>query len=146
MSDTQYFMSTVVPCIAAFTFFALVFGFIMIWRWFRHREIMAQIQHGLVIGDQQAEIANARVSQKLLGRGLALAAVGLALLIGLYPFGFVVSEPWPLHFGPWMLLGLIPLFTGLALLVTYYVSGRNHGTQVAEERRKEETSTENERA
>jgi uncharacterized membrane protein len=146
MSNTQYFMSTVVPCIAAFTFFALVFGFIMIWRWFRHREIMAQIQHGLVLGDQQAEIANASASQKLLGRGLALAALGLALLIGLYPFGFVVSEPWPLHFGPWMLLGLIPLFIGLALLVTYYVSARNHGTQEAEEMRKEETYTENERA
>jgi hypothetical protein len=146
MSDTQYFMSTIVPCMAAFTFFALVFGFIMIWRWFRHREIMAQIQHGLVLSDQQAEMANARTSQKLLGRGLASAALGLALLIGLYPFGFVVSEPWPLHFGPWMLLGLIPLFTGLALLVTYYVSARNHGTQEAEEMRKEETYTENERA
>lgn len=145
-TGVDYFMATVVPCIATFTFFALVFGFIMIWRWFRHRELMAQIQHGYVPSDQRAETANARGSHKLLGRGLALTALGLALLIGLYPFGFVTQEPWPLHFGPWMLLGLIPLFIGLAFLVTYYAGRQNHGAQEAEGRHKEEAPNKPERA
>jgi hypothetical protein len=142
----DYLMGTLVPCTATFAFFALVFGFIMVWRWLRHREFMAQIQHGYVPSDQRAETANAWASHKLLGWGLALAALGLALLIGLYPFGFVVREPWPLHFGPWMLLGLIPLFIGLALLITYYVSRQNQEAQEAEVGHREEAPSKNGRA
>jgi len=59
----------------------------------------------------------------LLGWGIALMALGLTLIISLWPIGFIVEEPSPLHFGPWMLACLLPLFIGLALLITYFLRG-----------------------
>lgn len=132
LTVVEYLVGTVVPCIATFAFFTLVFGFIIILRWFRHREVMEQIQQGWVPGDHGPQAAHDRTLCRLLGWGLGLAALGLALMIGLYPYGFVAAEPWPLHFGPWMVLGLVPLFIGLALLITYYVSGRNGPPREAE--------------
>jgi hypothetical protein len=140
LTEVEYLMGTLVPCISTFVFFTLVFGFVIIWRWFGHRERMAQIQQGFVPSDQGPEMGNGRDSRKLLGRGLGLVALGLALLIGLYPFGFVVAEPWPLRFGPWMVIGLIPFFIGLALLITYYVSRQKHGPQETEGPHREEAS------
>jgi hypothetical protein len=33
-------------------------------------------------------------------------------------------NPFPLNFGPWMIIGLVPTFFGLALIVTYvFTSG-----------------------
>lgn len=136
----ESFLTSVVPCIATIAFFALVFGFIIMLRWFRHREVMAQIQQGLVPEDHRWETDSDRALRKLRGWGLGLAALGLALVIGLYPFGFVTQEPWPLHFGPWMVVGLIPLFVGLALLITDYASQRNRAPQEAEEGQREEAT------
>jgi hypothetical protein len=134
----EYFLTTVVPCIGTIAFFTLVFGFIIILRWFRHREVMTQIQQGLVPGDHGPQTANDRALRRLLGWGLGLAALGLALMIGLYPYGFVAPEPWPLHFGPWMVVGLAPLFIGLALLITYYLSREKRAPQEAEEAQREQ--------
>ena len=136
----EYFLTIVVPCIGTIAFFTLVFGFIIMLRWFRHREVMAQIQQGLVPEDHRCETGNHRTLRKLLGWGLGLAALGLALVIGLYPYGFVAEEPWPLHFGPWMVLGLVPLLIGLALLITYYASQRNRAPQEAKEAQREEAT------
>ncbi len=132
------FLSSLVPSVGSVVFFALVFGFIIMLRWFRHREVMAQIEQGLLPEDHRRETGNDRTLRKLLGWGLGLAALGLALLIGLYPFGFVVQEPWPLHFGPWMVVGLVPLFIGLALLITYYASRDKRAPQEAEEAQREQ--------
>lgn len=57
----------------------------------------------------------------MLGWGVALAVLGLALIIGLWPIGFATRSGYPLGFGPWMLTGLIPLFPGPALLIFYFV-------------------------
>jgi hypothetical protein len=94
----------------------------------------------LVPEDHRWETGNDRALGRLRGWGLGLAALGLALLIGLYPFGFVTQEPWPLHFGPWMVVGLVPLFVGLALLITDYVSQRNQTPQEAEEGQREQAA------
>jgi len=69
----------------------------------------------------------------LLGWGIALAALGLALMVGLYPIGFVVEKSYPLYFGPWMLAGLIPLFIGLALLITYFLTRSEEPPEPLEE-------------
>lgn len=134
----ESFLTTLVPCAATFAFFALVFGIIIMLRWFRHREVMAQIQQGLVPEDHRWQTDNDTTSRKLRVWGLGLAALGLALVIGMYPFGFVTQEPWPLHFGPWMVVGLVPLFVGLALLIADYASQRNRAPQEAEEEQREE--------
>ena len=65
-----------------------------------------------------------------MGWGIALAALGLALMAGLWPLGFArlgAEHPYPLRFGPWMLIGLISLFIGLALLIIYLVIRKEEG-------------------
>ena len=118
-----------------FTVFAIallvaIFGTIVLTRWFKHREILAMVEKGLLpeqglLPKQYTRYVRAsrgRGGRGLLGWGVALAMLGLALMIGLWPIGFAAAESYPLHFGPWMLVGLIPLFIGLALLITYFVT------------------------
>jgi len=107
-------------CVVPIAFLIAIFGTIVILRWFRHREIVTLAEKGLLPG-QYAQYVNASPGRGLLGWGIALGALGLALMIGLYPIGFVAETSYPLNFGPWMLGGLIPLFIGLALLITYFV-------------------------
>ncbi len=50
--------------------------------------------------------------------------VGLTLTIGLYPIGYILPPIFadiPLHLGPWLLPGLIPLGVGIALTTSYYL-------------------------
>ena len=108
-------------CIVPIAFLVAIFGTIITLRWFRHREIVTLAEKGLLPA-QYAQYVNASRGRGLLGWGIALAALGLALMIGLYPIGFVADTSYPLNFGPWMLGGLIPLFIGLALLLTYFLT------------------------
>jgi hypothetical protein len=108
-------------CVVPIAFLVAICGTIALLRWFRHREIMALAEKGLMPA-QYAQYVRASRGRGLLGWGIALAALGLALMIGLYPIGFIVREPYPLYFGPWMLIGLIPLFIGLALLITHFLT------------------------
>jgi hypothetical protein len=60
----------------------------------------------------------------VLRAGLIVAMVGLALTIGLYPLGYMlppIVTATPLHVGPWLLPGLIPLGVGSALVISYYL-------------------------
>jgi len=111
-------------CIVPIAFLVAILGTIVILRWFRHREIVALAEKELLPA-QYAHYVNASRGRGLLGWGIALAALGLALMIGLYPIGFVTDTSYPLNFGPWMLGGLIPLFIGLALLITYVVTRKD---------------------
>jgi len=126
-------MEELAVCVVPGAFLVAIFGTIVLVRWFKHREILAMVEKGL-LPTQYAQYMNAsrgRGGRGLLGWGIALVMLGLALLIGLWPIGFTragVENPYPLGFGPWMLTGLIPLFIGLALLIIYFLT------------RKEETS------
>jgi len=121
-------MEEITLCVLPIAFLVAIFGTIVLMRWFKHREIMALAEKGLLPA-QHAPYTNASRGRGLLGWGIALAMLGLALIIGLWPLGFAMrpgghaeGPPYPLYFGPWMLVGLIPLFTGLALLITYFVT------------------------
>jgi len=118
-------------CAVPIVFLVAIFGTMVLMRWFKHREIMALAEKELLPA-QYAQYMSASRGRGLLGWGIALAALGLALMIGLWPLGFVVEEPYPLNFGPWMLGGLIPLFIGLALLITYFLTRNNEKTLVEE--------------
>ena len=126
-------MEELAVCVVPSAFLVAIFGTIVLVRWFKHREILAMVEKGLLPA-QYAQYMNAsrgRGGRGLLGWGIALVMLGLALMIGLWPIGFTragVENPYPLGFGPWMLAGLIPLFIGLALLIIYFLT------------RKEETS------
>jgi hypothetical protein len=53
-----------------------------------------------------------------------MAALGPALVAGLWFISFTqagTGSRYPLNFGPWMLMGLIPFAFGLTLLIVYFV-------------------------
>jgi hypothetical protein len=114
-------LDPVVPCAGFLGFFTIIFGTLVLVRWFRHREIIAMVDKGL-LPKQYTRLPSAGRGRWLVGWGVGLAALGLALVIGLWPIGFVTGRSYPLYFGPWMLTGLIPLFIGLGLLITYYLT------------------------
>ena len=99
---------------------AIFFGFIVLLRYIEHRERMALIARGI----DPNRIRRQRKGIGVLRAGLITGMVGLALTIGLYPLGFMLPGSLtlaPLHFGPWLLPGLIPLGVGAALVISHYL-------------------------
>jgi len=91
------------------------FGFAAYSRHLRHKETISMIEKGLI------EPPATKNGKDSLRWGITITAIGMALCIGIYPFGYLAKDPvFPLNFGPWMLVGLLPTFFGLALIVTYY--------------------------
>ncbi len=103
---------------------AIFFGFLVLLRYIEHRERMALIARGV----DPNSLRRQRRGVGVLRAGLITAMVGLALTIGLYPLGFMlpasITEA-PLHFGPWLLPGLIPLGVGSALVISHYLAQDN---------------------
>ena len=62
------------------------------------------------------------MTKGILRWGVVIAALGIAFTLGLYPFGFATGEEYPLHLGPWMLVGFVPLFLGLGLILVHYLT------------------------
>ncbi len=103
---------------------AIFCGFIVLLRYIEHRERMALIARGI----DPNRLRRQRRGVGVLRAGLIVAMVGLALTIGLYPLGFMLPSymtETPLHFGPWLLPGLIPLGVGGALVIGYYLGQDN---------------------
>jgi MFS family permease len=99
---------------------AIFLGFIAGLRYIDHRERMAMIARGL----DPSRLRRRRRGTGLLRAGLIVGMVGLALTIGLYPLGYIlpaVVTATPLHVGPWLLPGLIPLGVGAALVISFYL-------------------------
>ncbi len=98
---------------------AIFFSFIVALRYLHHREKMALISKGINPEGSRRQ----RRSRGILRAGLITTMVGLALTVGLYPVGFFLPSvlATPLHLGPWLLPGLIPLGVGLALIFSYYL-------------------------
>ncbi|HZU65752.1 MAG TPA: DUF6249 domain-containing protein [Ktedonobacteraceae bacterium] len=95
-------------------------GFIVLLRYIEHKERMALIMRGL----DPHSLRRRRKGTGVLRAGLIVTMVGLALTIGLYPLGFMLPPALtgaPLHFGPWLLPGLIPLGVGGALVISHYL-------------------------
>jgi hypothetical protein len=99
------------------TLFLIIFGFFAYLRYLRHKETVAMIEKGIM---QAPSPANGKST---LTWGIAITALGLALCAGLYPLGWLITgSTFPLNFGPWMLVGLMPTFFGLALIMIYLVT------------------------
>lgn len=97
------------------------FGYLMFKRDREHKVTMAMIEKGIFEAPKPVE--KKKNGKNTLRWGIVISFLGLALTLGLYPFGAMVSEiDFPLGFGPWMLIGLIPLFFGLSLIVVYYAT------------------------
>lgn len=126
-------MNDIVPiCIAALFFLGvplIFFGFFALLRYIRYRETLAMIEKGIYVPKPESN------GKGTLVWGIVIAALGIAMCIGLYPLGWLVAPGmFPLNFGPWMLLGLVPAAFGLALIVIYLLTSRKkeHPTQISQ--------------
>ena len=97
-------------CIFGVSAFLIVFGFIGFVRYLRYKEVLTLAEKGLVYPERR------RNGKDTLRWGILIAALGLALIIGLAP---VV---WRANLWPVMLVGLLPTFFGLALVLVYVVT------------------------
>ncbi len=103
----------IIPC-ASLGFFVILFGFVALMRYLSYRETLALAEKGLVRADRSR--GNGKDTLRW---GIVITAVGLALCLGLYPLGFLGGTRFPLGLGPWMLVGLLPTFFGLGLVLIY---------------------------
>ena len=110
-------------CAGLVLFFALLFGTLLLMRWFSYREQLAMIEQGLI----PADAARPRNSKATLAWGIGVSAFGLVLLGGLAPLGFLLTasragSTRAMAFWPVLLPGLVVLFMGLALIIIYVVT------------------------
>ena len=112
-------MEIFIICAGGITFFLIVFGFFAFMRYLSYKETLALAEKGLV--KPQHSNGNGNGKGALIW-GLLIAAVGLALTIGMWPLGFIGNTGFPFGFGPWMIVGLIPMFFGLALVLVYVLT------------------------
>lgn len=99
-------------------FFGSILGFVGYLRYLKHKETIALAQAGIITAmPEQKPVANLRNVRS----GIILMAIGMALCIGLYPIGWIADMNLPLNLGPWMLVGLIPLFIGMAQVLINYL-------------------------
>lgn len=108
-----------INCLSVILIFALVLGFIALMRYFTYRETLALAEKGLVRSN------DAQRSKSALRWGIVILAIGLALCAGLYPLGFNpgnAAEYAPLRLGPWMVIGFVPTFIGVALIVVHWIT------------------------
>ena len=109
----------IITCLGFVGSFALLFGFIALMRYLGYREMLALAEKGLVRPGRIMRGDN----KDTLRWGIAIAAIGMALCVGLFPIGFIGGgSRFPLGFGPWMLAGLLPMFFGLGLILIYVLT------------------------
>jgi hypothetical protein len=130
MDDVAVF--SLIPCAGFSIFFILIFGTIVLLRWFQHKEVLAMAEKGL-LPDQYAKYLKAPRprGRGFLVWGLVLAGLGLALVLGLLPVA--INN---VYMSPLLLLGLMPLFVGLGLLIVYFVTrkeGKAEGAEIPTE-------------
>jgi hypothetical protein len=146
---------TLVPLFAIMFLFGGPIVAIIIWRVLAHQERMEMLRRGITppmdpramrramkygwqpgptqnpIPGPMPNMANPYMydqnfyAQHQLRRGMQVAFVGLALLIGLSFIGYHGNGA-P-HYGPWLLGGLIPLFVGIAQVITAIMGGARIG-------------------
>jgi len=94
--------------------FSIPFGFFAYIRYLRYKETIALAERGLL---RPSESRNGRGTMRW---GVVLTFVGFALVLGLLPVGwFLADADSPMILGPWLLVGCLPMFFGMALLVIY---------------------------
>ena len=121
METPEIFMT--IFCAGFVLFFALLFGTLVLMRWFRYKEQLAMIEQGLI----PADAARPRNSKATLAWGIGVSAFGLVLLGGLAPLGLLLTasragSTRAMAFWPVLLPGLVVLFMGLALIIIYVVT------------------------
>jgi hypothetical protein len=142
--------------------FAIVFVFgapCAVWivsRVLAHQERMEMLRHGVIpppnardmrramkygwtpdamhqdAANQYGYYASDLYAQQQLRKGMQVAFVGMALLIGLGFIGYRGDGSF--IYGPWLLGGLIPLFVGIAQIIGAVMGGATFGPGVGRQR------------
>lgn len=121
-------MEGTIICAGSILFFVLLFGFILMMRYLSYKETLALAEKGLVRPQRERNGSRAALIW-----GVIIAAIGLALTLGLWPLGLMGFGPnsFPLGLGPWMLIGFIPLFFGLGLILVHVLTRENKKSDAA---------------
>ena len=106
--------SDFIPVIGFSSILIITLGFIAIMRYISYKENLLFAEKGLTRPEQKN-------GKGLLRWGIIITALGVAFTVGLYPIGFAAGDEYPLHLGPWMLGGFVPLFLGLGLTLLHYL-------------------------
>jgi len=111
-------MDTVIACFGVVGILVVIFGFLAFLRYMNYKETLALDEKGLTKPETQS-------GKGLLRWGIVLTSLGLALSLGLYFIGFNSANNYPLHLGPWMLGGFVPLFLGIGLILLNFLTGKD---------------------
>ena len=110
-------MNDILPCLGIVGSLTIIFGFLAFLRYMNYKETIALAEKGLTKPETKS-------NKRLLRWGIVITSLGLAFTIGLYLAGFDSADIYPLHLGPWMLGGFVPLFLGLGLVLLHYLTER----------------------
>ena len=108
-------MSDLIPCLSIVSVLLVIFGFLAFLRYMNYKETLALAEKGLMKPESKS-------NKNLLRWGIVITALGFALSLGLYFIGFDSANNYPLHLGPWMLGGFVPLFLGIGLILVHYLT------------------------
>ncbi len=110
-------MNDIIPCLGVVGSLTVIFGFLAFLRFMNYKETIALAEKGLTKPESKS-------GKSLLRWGIIITAIGFALTLGLYTIGFDSAYNYPLHLGPWMLGGFVPLFLGIGLVLLHYLVER----------------------
>jgi hypothetical protein len=145
---------TVVPVIAIVCIFGAPIAAWIVSRVLAHRERMEMLRHGMVPPPNEREMRRAMkqgwvpgqsagpainqyayqtdfYAQHQLRKGIQVACIGFALLVGL---SFIGYRDGHYEVGAWLLGGLIPLFVGIAQIINAVLSGASFGVPAPQRR------------
>ena len=108
-------MNDLIPCLGVVGILVVIFGFLAFLRYINYKETLALAEKGLAKPETKS-------NKGLLRWGIIITALGFALSLGLYPIGFSSGDVYPLHLGPWMLGGFVPLFLGISLILLHFLT------------------------
>jgi hypothetical protein len=111
-------MSDLFLCLGLSGTLAVSLGFIAFIRYLNYKETITLAEKGLPRPEQ-------KTGSGFLRWGILITALGIALSLGLYPIGFSAGDDYPLHLGPWMLGGFVPLFLGLGLILLHFLTQKD---------------------
>jgi hypothetical protein len=108
-------MNDILPCLGFISALAIIFGFLAFLRYLNYKETIALAEKGLTRPEKKP-------GKGLLRWGIVVTTLGVLLTLGLYFVGLNTPNDYPLHLGPWMLGGFVPLALGISLILLHYVT------------------------
>jgi len=111
-------MDALIACLGVVGILIVIFGFLAFLRYMNYKETLALAEKGLTKPKTKS-------GKGLLRWGIVLTSLGLALSLGLYLIGYDSASNYPLHLGPWVLGGFVPLSLGIGLILIHVLTEKD---------------------